>query len=92
VPLVQKDGVRMVFVGHLHAYARSRPHHGVVYVAVGTGGHSLDFDARKLTIPSARIVQGQFGALRVDVAGHTARFRYETVGGGVRDRFGLTCA
>ena len=92
VPLVQKDGVKVVFLGHLHAYARSRPHHGVVYVAVGTGGHSLDFDARKLTIPSARIVQGQFGALRVDVAGRTARFRYETVGGTVRDRFRLTCS
>jgi acid phosphatase type 7 len=91
VPLVQNDGVQVVFVGHLHAYARSRPHHGVVYVAVGTGGHSLDNDARTLTIPSARIVQGRFGALRVDVAGHEARFRYETLDGGVRDRFRLTC-
>jgi acid phosphatase type 7 len=91
VPLVQKDGVQVVFVGHLHAYARSRPHGGVVYVAVGTGGHSLENDARKLTIPSARIVQGRFGALRVDVAGHEARFRYETVDGSVRDRFRLTC-
>jgi Calcineurin-like phosphoesterase len=92
VPLVQKDGVQVVFVGHLHAYARSRPHRGVVYVAVGTGGHSLSSDARKLTIPSARIVQGHFGALRVDVAGHEARFRYETVDGRVRDRFRLTCS
>jgi len=92
VPLAQKDGVQVVFVGHLHAYARSRPYHGVVYVAVGTGGHSLDYDARKLTIPSARIVQGRFGALRVDVAGRTARFRYETVDGRVRDRFRLTCS
>jgi 3',5'-cyclic AMP phosphodiesterase CpdA len=92
VPLVEKDGVRVVFVGHLHAYARSRPHHGVTYVAVGTGGASLDDDARKLTIPLARIVQGRFGALRVDVAGRRARFRYETVDGRVRDRFGLTCS
>jgi hypothetical protein len=92
VPLVQKDGVQVVFNGHLHAYARSRPHGGVVYVAVGTGGHSLDYDARTLTIPSARIVQGRFGALRVDVAGHEARFRYETVDGRVRDRFRLTCS
>jgi len=91
VPLVQKDGVQVVFVGHLHAYARSLPHHGVVYAAVGTGGASLDSDARKLTIPSARIVQGRFGALRVDVAGRTARFRYETIDGRVRDRFRLTC-
>ncbi len=92
VPLVQKDDIQVVFVGHLHAYARSRPHRGVVYVAVGTGGHSLSNDARKLTIPSARNVQGRFGALRVDVAGHEARFRYETVDGSVRDRFRLTCS
>jgi hypothetical protein len=92
VPLVQKDGVQVVFVGHLHAYARSRPHHGVVYVAVGTGGATLDYDSRKLTITSASIVQGHFGALRVDIAGRKARFRYETVDGRVRDRFRLTCS
>ena len=92
VPLVQKDGIQVVFVGHLHAYARSRPFHRVVYVAVGTGGAALDFDARKLTIPLARSVQGRFGALRVDVAGRTAEFRYETVDGSVRDRFRLTCS
>jgi hypothetical protein len=92
VPLVERDGVQVVFEGHLHAYARSRPHHGVVYVAVGTGGTQLDYDAGKLTIPSARVVQGRFGALRVDVAGRTARFRYVTVGGTVRDAFALTCS
>lgn len=92
VPLVQKHGVQVVFVGHLHAYARSRPHHGVVYVAVGTGGATLDFDARLLTIPLAQIVQGRFGALRVDVAGRTARFRFETVDGTVFDRFRLSCS
>jgi hypothetical protein len=92
VPLVQKDGIQVVFVGHLHAYARSRPHGGVLYLAVGTGGHSLSDDARTLTIPSARIVQGRFGALRVDVAGHEARFRYESVDGRVRDRFRLSCS
>jgi hypothetical protein len=92
VPLVEKDGVQVVFEGHLHAYARSRPHHGVLYVAVGTGGADLDNDADKLTIPSARVVQGLFGALRVDVAGRTARFRYQTVDGQVRDDFRLACS
>jgi hypothetical protein len=92
VPLVEKDGVQVVFVGHLHAYARSRPRHRVVYVAVGTGGAPLDNDARKLTIPLARIVQGRFGALRVDVAHRETRFSYETVDGRVRDRFRLTCS
>jgi hypothetical protein len=88
---VEKDGVQIVFDGHLHAYARSRPHHGVVYVAVGTGGASLDDDARKLTIPLARVVQRRFGALRVDVSGRRARFRYVTTDGRVRDRFSLGC-
>ena len=37
VPLVEQNGVQVVFEGHLHAYARSRPHHGVLYVAVGHG-------------------------------------------------------
>jgi len=92
VPLVEKDGTQVVFEGHLHAYARSRPHHGVLYVAVGTGGADLDNDAGDLTIPSARVVQGQFGALRVDVAGRAARFRYQTVDGIVRDDFRLKCS
>jgi hypothetical protein len=91
VPLVEQDGVQVVFVGHLHAYARSRPRSRVVYVAVGTGGAPLDNDARKLTIPLARIVQGHFGALRVDVAPRAARFSYETVDGRVRDHFSVTC-
>jgi hypothetical protein len=92
VPLVEKHGVQVVFAGHLHAYARSRPHNGVLYVAVGTGGAPLDDDAGDLTIPSARVVQGRFGALRVDVAGRRARFRYQTVDGRVRDDFRLTCS
>jgi hypothetical protein len=92
VPLVEKDGTQVVFDGHLHAYARSRPRHGVLYVAVGTGGAELDTDARDLTIPSARVVQGQFGALRVDVAGRAAHFRYQTVDGSVRDDFRLNCS
>jgi hypothetical protein len=91
VPLVERDGVQLVFEGHLHAYARSRPRHGVVYVAVGTGGAELEHDADQLTIPSARVVEGRFGALRVDVRGRTARFRYETVDGAVRDAFDLSC-
>jgi 3',5'-cyclic AMP phosphodiesterase CpdA len=92
VPLVEKDGVQVVFEGHLHAYARSRPHNGVLYVAVGTGGADLEYDAGDLTIPSARVVQGHFGALRVDIAGRTARFRYQTVDGRVRDDFRLNCS
>jgi len=92
VPLAEKNGIQVVFEGHLHAYARSRPHRGVLYVAVGTGGAELKYDAADLTIPSARVVQGLFGALRVDVAGRTARFRYQTVDGRTRDDFRLGCS
>jgi hypothetical protein len=92
VPLVEKNGIQVVFNGHLHAYARSRPHKGVLYVSVGTGGGQLDDDAEDLTIPSARVVEGLFGALRVDVAGRTARFRYQTVDGKVRDDFRVSCS
>jgi hypothetical protein len=92
VPLIEKNDVQVVFEGHLHAYARSRPHNGVLYVAVGTGGADLEFDAGALTIPSARVVQGHFGALRVDITGRSARFRYQTVDGKVRDDFRLRCS
>ena len=91
VPLVERNGVQVVFEGHLHAYARSRPHNGVLYVAVGTGGAELEYDAGELTIPSARVVQGHYGALRVDVTGRAARFRYQTVDGKVRDDFRIRC-
>jgi hypothetical protein len=92
VPLVEKNGVQVVFEGHLHAYTRSRPRHGVLYVTVGTGGAELSTDAGDLTIPSARVVQGRYGALRVDVGGRAARFRYQTVDGTVRDDFRLGCS
>ena len=91
VPLVERNAVQVVFQGHLHAYTRSRPRHGVLYVTVGTGGAELSTDAGDLTIPSARVVQGRYGALRVDVVGRTARFRYQTVDGLVRDDFRLRC-
>ena len=61
-------------------------------MAVGTGGADLEHDAGDLTIPSARVVQGHYGALRVDIAGRTARLRYQTVDGSVRDDFHLSCS
>ena len=46
MPLAEKDGVQVVFDGHLHAYARSRPHQGVVYAAAGTDARLLDASRR----------------------------------------------
>ena len=42
--------------------------------------------------PAPRVVEGRFGALRVDVDGRAARFRYQTVDGRVRDDFRLRCS
>ena len=35
-----RSSVQVVFEGHLHAYARSRPHNGVLYVAVDGGNRA----------------------------------------------------
>ena len=57
-----------------------------------SGDSQLTIGPGDLTIPSARVVQGRYGALRVDVAGRAARFRYQTVDGRVRDDFRLSCS
>ena len=90
VPLVERTAYRWCSRATCMptpAAARTR----VLYVAVGTGGAELEYDAGELTIPSARVVQGRFGALRVDVTGRAARFRYQTVDGQVRDDFRIRC-
>jgi acid phosphatase type 7 len=90
VPLIERSGVQVVFEGHVHNYERSRPHNGVIYLTVGTGGAEIGRYGDS-TIPSAKLVTGMFGALRVDVSGHSARFRFVTVDGQVRDEFRLRC-
>ena len=61
-------------------------------LAVATGEPSWNTTRATLTIPSSRGVQAHFGALRVDVAGRAARFRYQTVEGRVRDEFRVSCS
>ena len=59
---------------------------GCVYLRVDSSKSAVAVAAeRALGLP-------WFGALRVDVAGRKARFRYETVDRRVRDRFRLTCS
>jgi tartrate-resistant acid phosphatase type 5 len=90
VPLIERRGVQVVFQGHVHSYERSRPRHGVVYLTVGTGGAEIGRYGDS-TIPSAKLITGRFGALRVDVNRRSARFRFVTVDGKVRDEFRLRC-
>ena len=71
---MERAGVQVVFDGHVHGYERSRPHNGVTYVAVGTGGAEMDNDADDPTIPTARVIPGRYGALRVDVSGGVCAF------------------
>ena len=51
--LVEKHRVQVVFQGHLHGYARSRPRNGVTYVTVGTGG-AEEIRRRRLDDPDRR--------------------------------------
>jgi hypothetical protein len=74
----------------VHNYERSRPHNGAIYLTVGTGGAEIGRYGDS-TIPSAKLITGRFGALRVDVDGQSARFRFVTVDGKVRDEFRLRC-
>jgi tartrate-resistant acid phosphatase type 5 len=90
VPLIGRSGVQVVFQGHVHSYERSRPRDGAIYLTVGTGGAEIGRYGDS-TLPSAKLITGRFGALRVDVSGQSARFRFVTVDGKVRDEFRLRC-
>jgi hypothetical protein len=90
VPLVERGRTQVVFLGHVHSYERSVERRGVTYVTVGTGGAEIgEYGAS--TIPHARLVTHTFGALRVDVRGRSARFRFVDVHGRVRDAFARRC-
>jgi len=66
VPLVEKDGIQVVFEGHLHAYARSRPHRAGEAapgrIAAQTGRPD---PAYWLTWPSPDVCQGRSSSWRV---------------------------
>ena len=89
VPLVERNRLDVVFLGHVHTYDRSQPLNGVTYVTVGTGGAHLGTSPS--TIPSARAVPDTYGALRVEVTGRRAVFRFVASDGRVLDAFARTC-
>jgi hypothetical protein len=90
VPLVERARDQVVFLGHVHSYERSVVHHRVTYVTVGTGGAAIGRYGNS-TLPDAKLITNTFGALRVDVTGRTARFRFVDVRGRTLDRFTRRC-
>jgi hypothetical protein len=90
VPLLQRARTQVVFLGHVHSYERSVVHHGVTYVTVGTGGAFIGRYGNS-TLRDARLVTNTFGALRVDVSGRVAHFRFVDVKGRTLDRFQRHC-
>ena len=90
VPLARRDRLDVVFLGHVHTYERSVPVDGVRYVTVGTGGAALGSYGDS-TVAAARQVRATYGALRVDVRGRSARFRFIASDGRVLDDFSQTC-
>ena len=89
VPLAERNGLDVVFLGHVHSYERTHPRNGVTYVTVGTGGATLG--ASPSSIPVARAVPDTYGALRVEVTGRRAVFRFIASDGRVLDAFARTC-
>ena len=89
VPLAEQNHLDVVFLGHVHTYERTQPQNGVTYVTVGTGGASLGESPS--SVPVARAVPKTYGALRVEVTGHRAVFRFIASDGRVLDAFARTC-
>ena len=90
VPLVEQAKLDVVFLGHVHDYERTKPRHGVTYLTVGTGGAAIGRYPNS-SIPLEHKVLNTFGALRVDVNGRGARFRFMDTHGRVLDAFRRTC-
>jgi hypothetical protein len=88
---VEKHDVQVVFDGHLHAYARSRPHNGVLYVAVRTGRAELEYDAGDLDDP---LLARRLGPFRRPAGGRRGSRGALPVpdGRGVRDEFRVSCS
>jgi hypothetical protein len=90
VPLLERNHIDVALLGHVHSYERSVPRAGVTYVTAGTGGAAIGRYGDS-TLPAARLVRNTFGAVRVDVAGRRARFRFISDDGRVLDDFTRVC-
>jgi hypothetical protein len=90
VPLLERNRVDVSLLGHVHSYERSVPRGGVTYVTAGTGGAEIGRYGDS-TLTAARLVRDTYGALRVDVAGRSARFRFISDDGRTLDDFTRVC-
>jgi hypothetical protein len=90
VPLLERNDVDVSLLGHVHSYERSVPRGGVTYVTAGTGGAEIGRYGDS-TLTAARLVRGTYGALRVDVSGRSARFRFISDDGRTLDDFTRVC-
>jgi hypothetical protein len=90
VPLLERNHIDVALLGHVHSYERSVPRAGVTYVTAGTGGAEIGRYGDS-TLSLARVVRGTFGAVRVDVAGRRARFRFIGDDRRVLDDFTRVC-
>ena len=85
-----EGAARIVVNGHDHNMQRMRARNGIVQFIAGAGGryrHNVDEDNRRLAFGD----DDHFGALRLDLAPGTARWRFVTARGRVLDRGSLGC-
>lgn len=90
VPLLERNHVDVALLGHVHSYERSVPRGGVTYVTAGTGGAYIGRYGDS-SLKAARLVRDTYGALRVDVDGRRARFRFISTDGRTLDDFTRVC-
>ena len=90
VPLLERGGVQLALLGHVHDYERSFVRDGVTYVIVGTGGATIG-RYRASVIPLAFGLTDTFGALRLDVSPHRIKAAFQDAAGRTRDRFQIAC-
>jgi predicted phosphodiesterase len=93
VPLLERHGVHLVFCGHEHVYARTKPiagqagRWGVVYITTGGGGQRLHRDVVPREFLAVQRAAHHY--LVVDVTTGRLTVRAATPDGEVLDRFAL---
>jgi hypothetical protein len=99
--LLADSGVDLVLTGHDHSYQRWLPldrngnpaADGVTQFVVGTGGHAI----QRFIRTDSRLVVGAdsppdgYGALRLDLQGTGAAFRFENIQGTIMDSGSVAC-
>jgi hypothetical protein len=85
LPVLRRDRVQAVFVGHLHRYER-RVLGGVLQFTVGTSGEGAGAAEFTKRSPDALVSLLDFGSLRVEVSSSSVRYAFVDERGRVLDR------